>query len=157
MVEIEHIVIYGQPYVKKSNQKVGYNRRTGKRIKYDTPSYRIWHREALNQLSKLGYDTQFKKVNKALKEHNQPLRPAKISESVNMQCLFFMQTDGRCDLSALYEGIQDVLVEVGLLQDDNWHIVASHDGSGVCKDDQCPRMEITKSVDPISFNSRARS
>ncbi len=140
---VEQLIITGQPYVKKSNQKVRYNHRIGRSVKYDTKSYKEWHAEALRQLSALGYNPQFAKQNKKLKEMGRPVVPAKIAEPVNLQCLFFMRTNGRCDLSALYEGIQDVLVEVGLLQDDNWHIVASHDGSGVRKDAERPRMEIT--------------
>lgn len=54
-----------------------------------------------------------------------------------------MDTTGKVDLSALYEGIQDVLVELNVLTDDNYTIVASHDGSGVFVDKTNPRMEIT--------------
>lgn len=53
-----------------------------------------------------------------------------------------MDTTGKVDLSALYEGIQDVLVELNVLTDDNYTIVASHDGSGVFVDRANPRMEI---------------
>lgn len=53
-----------------------------------------------------------------------------------------MDTTGKVDLSALYEGIQDVLVELNVLSDDNYTIVASHDGSGVSVDRTNPRMEI---------------
>lgn len=54
-----------------------------------------------------------------------------------------MPTKGLVDLSALYEGIQDTLVELNVLSDDNYSIVASHDGSGVYVDKKNPRMEIT--------------
>lgn len=54
-----------------------------------------------------------------------------------------MQTRGSVDLSALYEGIQDVLVKQGWLADDNYKVVASHDGSGVEWNKESPRMEIT--------------
>jgi hypothetical protein len=53
-----------------------------------------------------------------------------------------MDTAVKVDLSALYEGIQDVLVELNVLTDDNYLIVASHDGSGVSIDRDNPRMEI---------------
>ena len=53
-----------------------------------------------------------------------------------------MDTAVKVDLSALYEGIQDVLVELNVLTDDNYLIVASHDGSGVSIDRENPRMEI---------------
>lgn len=62
---------------------------------------------------------------------------------VNLKCEFYMPTKGLVDLSALYEGIQDELVEAGVITDDNYSIVASHDGSGVYVDKDNPRMEIT--------------
>jgi Holliday junction resolvase RusA-like endonuclease len=137
------LVITGQPFVKKSNQKVVWKPRLKRSIKYDTQSYKNWHISALEQLAMLGYNPEFKKQNKQLKELKQPTEPALIDFPVNLQCRFFMKDNGRCDLSALYEGIQDVLVEVGILEDDRWSIVASHDGSGVSVDAKNPRMEIT--------------
>jgi len=53
-----------------------------------------------------------------------------------------MDSAVKVDLSALYEGIQDVLVELNVITDDNYTIVASHDGSGVFIDRDNPRMEI---------------
>lgn len=53
-----------------------------------------------------------------------------------------MDSTVKVDLSALYEGIQDVLVELNVITDDNYTIVASHDGSGVFVDRVNPRMEI---------------
>lgn len=130
------MTIHGHPYVKKSNQKLQMR---GKRlVRIPTAAYNGWHKNALEQLQAYGYDPQFalrRKYNKALL--GQILHP------INLQLRFFIPTNGRVDLSALYEGIQDVLVEIGLLDDDNWKIVASHDGSGVWKDPDDPRIEIT--------------
>lgn len=131
------ITITGHPYVKKSNQKVRRSPRTGKYVKYNTVSYTRWHTSALEQLEALGYNPKFKSMQKEFGTE------AIINYPINLQCNFYMSTDGRVDLSALYEGIQDVLVEVGILEDDNFHIVASHDGSSVQKDADNPRMEIT--------------
>jgi hypothetical protein len=136
------VVITGQPYVKKNNQKVAFAR-NGRKVKYNTPSYNRWHTDALEQLAEMGFDVTFKEANKYLKQAGQPLKEALISYPINLACKFFVKSNGRVDLSALYEGIQDVLVEVGILDDDNWHVVASHDGSGVWKDASAPRMEIT--------------
>lgn len=125
--------IYGQPYIKKSNQRVV--RHGGRTFKIDTPNYKQWHKDALIQLSMQA----------------KPDQP--ILYPVNLQCRFFMKNRGRCDLSALYEGIQDVLVEIGVLADDNWKIVASHNGSGVSVDPLTPRMEII--ITPIYNKSNA--
>lgn len=137
------LTILGHPYVKKSNQKVAYNPHTRRSVKYDTPSYKAWHQSALEQLEALGYDIHFARKNALVKKRGGQPKPAQIDEPINLECRFFVKSNGRCDLSALYEGIQDVLVEVGLLQDDNWKIVASHDGSGVEKDPDNPRIEVT--------------
>lgn len=130
------LTVEGHPYVKKSNQKVQMRGRH--QVKVNTPSYNRWHSSAVQQLADLGYDPQFKMRRK----YDRTLK-GKIDYPINLQCRFFMQSNGRVDLSALYEGIQDVLVEVGLLDDDNWRIVASHDGSGVQKDADRPRIEVT--------------
>lgn len=120
---IMDFTIFGHPYVKKSNQRVIWN---GRRIvKIDTPRYKEWHQSALEQLG-------------IMKKPELP-----IDYPVNLRCKFFTKTNGRVDLSALYEGIQDVLVEIGVLADDNFKIVASHDGSGVEWSKFDPRMEIT--------------
>ena len=114
--------ITGQPYVKKSNQRVVM---FGGRIrKVDTPRYKEWHASALQQLLV------------------QPRPAVPIESRVSLKCRFYVKTRGRVDLSALYEGIQDVLVEMGILSDDNYKIVASHDGSRVFYDKENPRMEI---------------
>ena len=131
-----HLVVDGHPYVKKSNQKV--QMRGHRQVKVNTPSYNRWHSSALQQLAAYGYDPQFKQRRK----FDKTLRGL-ITKPINLQCRFYTATAGRVDLSALYEGIQDVLVEVGLLDDDNYKIVASHDGSGVEKDADRPRIEIT--------------
>jgi len=120
------LTIYGNPRVKKNNQKV-YKTRTGRPFKVDTPAYKSWRNEAETQL--------------ILDDKQKPKRP--IDYPINLQCRFYMQTRGSVDLSALYEGIQDVLVKQGWLADDNYKVVASHDGSGVEYDKESPRMEIT--------------
>lgn len=115
--------VFGHPYVKKSNQRLVWNGRRSVRI--DTPRYKEWHKSALQQL-KIG------------------ARPSvAIDTPINLECKFYVRTHGRVDLSALYEGIQDVLVEIGILADDNSRIVCSHDGSGVFYDKENPRLEVT--------------
>lgn len=115
--------IFGQPYVKKSNQRVVL---AGRRIvKIDTPKYKAWHKSALHQLANC----------------ITPTYP--IDVPVILTVKFYMKTRNRVDLSNLYEGIQDVLVEFGVLKDDNYTIVTGHDGSRVFYDKENPRMEVT--------------
>lgn len=122
--------------MKKNNQKVVLARtKTGRQFpkKIDTPAYKIWHRDAIPQI----------RLQKPSFEIDYP---------INLACRFYMDTAGKVDLSALYEGIQDVLVELGVITDDNYTIVASHDGSGVSVDKSNPRMEIT--ITPIDYDAR---
>lgn len=62
---------------------------------------------------------------------------------LNVQCVYFMENDRRVDLCNLIEATCDILVDAGVLKDDNRHIVASHDGSRVEIDRERPRVEIT--------------
>lgn len=127
--------ITGNPYVKKSNQRIQIRGR--RPVKVNTKRYNEWREDALRQLEKLGFDPQFK-IKKKMGQSVQ----AQIDYPVNLKIIFYKETRGAVDLSALYEGIQDVLVEVGCLEDDNYNIVAGHDGSRVRVDKQNPRMEI---------------
>ena len=71
-------------------------------------------------------------------------RPSKPIEcAVNVKCLFYMQTRRRVDTLNLLATIDDLLVEVGILADDNCRIVVAHDGSRVLYDKENPRTEIT--------------
>ena len=48
-----------------------------------------------------------------------------------------------CDLTNLLEAIDDILVSYGVLSDDNFTVIVSHDGSRVYIDKENPRTEIT--------------
>ena len=54
-----------------------------------------------------------------------------------------MPTRRRVDLLNLLEASLDILVDAGILEDDNSSIVVSHDGSRVLYDKENPRAEIT--------------
>lgn len=71
-------------------------------------------------------------------------RPKKPIECpVNVKCLFYMKTRRRVDALNLLATIDDLLVDVGILADDNSKIVVAHDGSRVLYDPNNPRVEIT--------------
>jgi len=97
------LTILGVPRVKKNNQAVVLARsRTGKTFpkKVDTPAYKTWHKNAVPQI-------------------NLQKPSLEIDFPINLACKFYMDTAVRVDLSALYEGIQDVLVELSVITDDN--------------------------------------
>ena len=60
-----------------------------------------------------------------------------------MKCVYYMPTRHRVDLVNLLEATCDILVEAGIIEDDNYKIIASHDGSRVKYDKGNPRVEIT--------------
>lgn len=66
-----------------------------------------------------------------------------ISEPINVKCLFYVSTKRPCDLTNLLEAVDDVMVKAHLLEDDNYKIIASHDGSRVYVDPTNPRTEVT--------------
>lgn len=71
-----------------------------------------------------------------------PKRGVPIDFPVNIKCVFYMPTNRPCDLTNHLESIDDVMVKAGLLKDDNYKILASHDGSRVLVDKNNPRTEV---------------
>lgn len=76
-----------------------------------------------------------------------------ITERMNLKVLFYMDKIIKIDLSAMYEGIQDVLAGnagVGklepsiyqIIEDDSIRFIGSHDGSRVFYDKINPRTEV---------------
>ena len=65
-----------------------------------------------------------------------------IDHPVNVQCVYHMATRRKVDLVNLLEATLDILVEAGVLADDNSRIAASHDGSRVQYDRDNPGVEI---------------
>lgn len=71
-----------------------------------------------------------------------PKRQTPIDFPVNVKCIFYMPTNRVCDLTNHLEAIDDVMMKAGILKDDNYKIVASHDGSRVMVDRDRPRTEV---------------
>ena len=71
-------------------------------------------------------------------------RPEKpIDEPIQIACTFYRKTKNRCDLTNLLEAVDDILVHYGVIADDSWKVIRSHDGSRVRFDKENPRTEIT--------------
>lgn len=116
------------PVTKKNSQRIFVNRKTGKPFIVPSEKFKEYEtaaewfvRSAMNRTSQ-----------------NFP-----IDFPVNIQCLFYMPTRRRCDLTNLLEAADDIMVHCGLLSDDSFHIIRSHDGSRVLFDKENPRTEIT--------------
>lgn len=106
------------PVTKKNSQRILHNKRTGKRYIAPSEAYKQYERAAALFVPKL----------------QQP-----INCGVNVKCLFYMPTRRKCDLTNLLEAIDDILVNCGVLADDNYKIIESHDESRVYYDKENPR------------------
>lgn len=127
-------VIGGAPRVKKNTQRsVGFGK-SSRRI--NSPAYQKWEQAAAPQIDDVM--RQYRRMT----GKPWPL----IDFQHNFSARFFMDTKGQVDLSALYEGIQDLMVKKGMLLDDNSQLLLSHDGSGASVDRDHPRIviEITR-------------
>lgn len=114
------IVIKGDPKTKKNSQRAVW---AGGKIKViPSEAYQIYRNMALWQIPGSAR--------------------AQLPGPVNLKCVYYMQTRRRVDLVNLLEATCDILVDAGVLLDDNSHVIAGHDGSRVRYDKNCPRVEI---------------
>lgn len=65
-----------------------------------------------------------------------------IREPVNVRAVYYMKSYRRVDLTNLESALLDILVKGGVIEDDNWKIVYSTDGSHVEVDPKNPRTEV---------------
>lgn len=73
-------------------------------------------------------------------------RGLRINQAVNVKCVYYMPTRRRVDLTNLMEATHDILVKYEVLEDDNFKIIHSVDGSRVDYDKDNPRTEIEITV-----------
>lgn len=112
--------LYGRPITKKNSQRII---KAGKYRKIiPSERYKIYEKDCLYQLKQ---------------------KPRAEGGPWNMRCVYYMPTRHRVDLVNLLEATCDILVEAGIIEDDNRKIIASHDGSRVMYDKGNPRVEIT--------------
>ena len=109
------------PRSKKNHQKIIYNQRTHKSMIVQGDIYREYEKDCAWFLKP-------------------PAEP--IDYPVNIRCVFYKDTARRCDLTNLLEAIDDILVKYKVIADDNFKIIAGHDGSRVYIDRENPRTEI---------------
>ena len=69
------------------------------------------------------------------------------STPVNVCCKFYFKDRRRRDLANYIEAANDVLVKYGVIDDDHYGVVVSHDGSRCYYDKEYPRTEIE--ISPI--------
>lgn len=111
--------IKSSPHTKKNSQVIA--KHNGRTFVVQNKLYKKYEKECLNVIEP-------------------PEKP--LDEPVNVQMRFFMPTRRRVDLVNLQQACLDILVRAGVLEDDNFNIVYSMDGSRVFYDKENPRTEI---------------
>lgn len=114
------------PISKKNSQQIFFNPATGKRCISPSKQYKQYEKDALYFIPKNIF----------------------IKYPVTVKCLFYMPTRRKCDLTNMLESIDDIMVKAGLLEDDNYTIITSHDGSRVFYDKGKGRTEVTITGNP---------
>lgn len=109
------------PRAKKNNQKIIRNKRTNAPMIVQGDIYKQYEKDC-------GW---------FLKPLKRP-----IDTPVNIKCVFYRDSARRCDLTNLLEAIDDILVDFKIIEDDNFNVLVSHDGSRVFVDRLNPRTEI---------------
>ena len=117
---IAHITINIPPVTKKNSSRIVMRGR--RPILLPSEKYEQYEKEAGWFLKKYAY--------------------LNIDYPVNVQCIYYMPTRRRVDISNLLNCTDDVLVKYNVLVDDNRNIVASHDGSLVLYSKDASRTEI---------------
>lgn len=121
MAILYQAVIPLNPKTKKNSQQIITNRKTGRAMIIQSSEYKQYEHDAGFFLKKI---------------------PQPIDKPVNVKCVFYRKNAIRCDQSNLTAAIDDILVKYGILADDNFRIIASHDGTRVYIDKEKPRTEI---------------
>ena len=118
-----HFTINVPPASKKNSQQIFVNKKTGRGFITTSDAYKAYRKASLMMIP--AYARQG------------------IDYPVNIKALYYMGTRRMVDKTNLEEALMDVLVDAGVLMDDNSYIVAGTDGSRVLYDKEHPRTEIT--------------
>lgn len=109
------------PITKKNSQRIIINRKTNKPMIIPSKQYKQYSKDC-------GYFIK------------RPRRP--IDVPVNVKAIYYMPNKRKADITNLHEALHDILVEYGVLKDDNYNIIAATDGSRVKIDRKNPRTEV---------------
>lgn len=115
------LIIYGNPVTKKNSNRIVSTKNGRKRI-IPSKAYIDYEKMFCSQIHK-----EFKLM---------------IDYPVNVKSVYYRATRHKVDLNNLHSALHDCLVKAGVLEDDNYKIIASTDGSRVEIDKENPRVEI---------------
>ena len=111
------------PRTKKNHQVIRRNIKTGAPFVSTSDAYKAYQKAALMLIPP------------GARQH--------IDYPVNIKAVYYMQTRRRVDRPNLENALLDILVDAGVLADDNSNIAATADGSRVLYDRDHPRTEVT--------------
>lgn len=97
---------------KKNSQQIIFNHKTKRPMIVQSEQYREFEKVCAIYM---------KPIAKQLKEP--------INTPINLKCTFYFSDRRRRDTVNMEEAIQDILVKYKILEDDNYNIVASKDGT----------------------------
>lgn len=116
-----NLTVKGKPITKKNSMRMVTNRKTGHTYPIPSKQFVDYQKVFLSQVR----------------------RPKQtIDTPVNVQAVYYMPTRHRVDITNLLSATHDLLVDAGVLEDDNSKIVVGVDGSRVLYDKLNPRVEI---------------
>ena len=115
------LTIKGKPITKKNSMRMVTNKQTGR--VFPIPSKQF---------------VEYKKL--FLMQVKRP--KSAIDKPVNIQAVYYMPTKHRVDITNLMSATHDLLVDAGVIADDDSKIVVSVDGTRVLYDKANPRVEI---------------
>ena len=110
------------PRSKKNSQQILTNRKTGRPFIMPSAAYKAYQKAALMLIPA------------EARQH--------IDRPVNVKATFYMPTRRACDIANLNSALHDILVDAGVIVDDNRDIVAGTDGSRVLYSKDHPRTEV---------------
>lgn len=84
----------------------------------------------------------YSKYEKECKKYIPTLTEPPINYPINLKVLYYMETKRKCDITNLLQATCDMLVKYGVIEDDNYTIISSVDGTEVFYDKENPRCEI---------------
>ena len=116
------MIIYGNPATKKNSMEIYRNSRTGQPFLTQSKRYKDYARDCAKQIT-----GKYKQA---------------IDYPINLKCVYYRKTKHRVDLTNLLAATCDILTDCGVIADDNYKIVRSHDGSRIDFDRDNPRVEI---------------
>ena len=118
--------IYGDSRTKKNSSMIVTNPKTHRPFITPSPQYKAYCKECIRQINTWV---------------GRPKEP--IDYPVRVTYLFYKSTKRLCDDLNHSAALDDILVQAGILIDDNRDIIESHDGTRILYDHDNPRVEIT--------------